>query len=120
MSEEIPQKGEKEPKTKGKTKPKSTVVKFDEPAKVDEVPDLDNLDPSDEVAQIYKVYWSRKHDQIVAKIQIRRADKKGSNLGRNRQFADTLTKIPIGQLKDKRSALFIDFMSELIKDEIRR
>ena len=70
--------------------------------------------------QIYKVYWSRRHSQIVAKIQLKRASKKGVNLGRTRQFGDVLAKIPVEQLKDRKSAIFIDFMSELIKDEVRR
>ena len=80
---------------------------------------LDSLKTSDEVSEIYKVYWSRKHDQIVAKIKVKRAEKKG-DLGRNRQYADILTKIPVRQLRDKKASLFIDFMSELIKDEIKR
>lgn len=117
--------------TKGKYQSKSTVVRFEEPPKKEkemkEEEDkesspqakLDSLKSSDEVSEIYKVYWSRKHDQIVAKIKVKRAEKKG-DLGRNRQYADILTKIPVRQLRDKKASLFIDFMSELIKDEIKR
>ena len=42
------------------------------------------------------------------------------DLGRTRQFGDVLAKIPIRQLKDRKSEIFIDFMSELIKDEVKR
>ena len=75
--------------------------------------------PSDDVSEIVKVYWSRKHDQIVAKVAVKRSEKKG-DLSRNRQYADILTKIPVRQLKDRKASLFIDFMSELIKGEIAR
>ena len=75
---------------------------------------------SDDVSEIYKVYWSRKHDQIVAKVKVKRSEKKG-DLSRNRQYADILTtKVPVRQLRDRKASLFIDFMSELIRDEIRR
>ena len=121
--EMLMEKPKKQPKSKGKNQEKSTVVKFDEQVAQEEEnqKQLDDLKPKDEVCQIYKVYWSRRHDQIVAKIQLKRADqKKSGNLGRTRQFADTLAKVPVSQLKDRKSQLFIDFMSELIKDEIRR
>ena len=88
--------------------------------KDEEMQQLDNLNPVDDVIQIYKIYWSRKHNQIVAKIQLKRTNKKGGDLSRSRQFGDVLAKIPIKQLKDRKSELFIDFMSELIKDEIKR
>ena len=117
------------PKPKGKAAGKSTAVRFEEPPKDEEDKEtdlsqkLDRLSDKDEVTEIYKVYWSRKHDQIVAKIQVKRSppEKKG-DLSRNRQYADTtvLTKIPVRELKDRKAVLFIDFMSELIKDEIRR
>ena len=42
------------------------------------------------------------------------------NLSKRRQCSDVLTKIPVRQLRNRKGALFIDFMSELIKDEIRR
>ena len=42
------------------------------------------------------------------------------NLSKRRQCSDILTKIPVRQLRNRKGALFIDFMSELIKDEIRR
>ena len=66
-----------------------------------------------------KVYWSRKHDQIVAKVAVRRSEKKG-DLSRNRQYPGILAKIPVRQLKDRKASLFIDFMSELIKGEMAR
>ena len=116
MDEEKPK---AEPSAKGKHEVKSTVAKL-EATKAEEVQELDNLKPTDDVIQIYKVYWSRKHSQIVAKIQLKRASKMGVDLGRSRQFGDVLAKIPIKQLKDRKSEIFIDFMSELIQDEIRR
>ena len=114
-----------------KSKPKaqrvkndSPVVRFEEPSKGEEAGEsghqqdqqLDCLLPSDDVSEIYKVYWSRKHDQIVAKVKVKRSERRGGK----RQYADILTKIPVRQLKDRKASLFIDFMSELIKDEIRR
>ena len=116
MDEEKPK---AEPSAKGKHEAKSTVAKL-EATEAEEVQELDNLKPTDDVIQIYKVYWSRKHSQIVAKIQLKRASKMGVDLGRSRQFGDVLAKIPIKQLKDRKSEIFIDFMSELIQDEIRR
>ena len=118
---------EEQPKPKGKTAGKSTVVRFEEPSKGEEDGEsghqqdqkLDRLMPSDDVSEIYKVYWSRKHDQIVAKVKVKRSEKRG-DLGRNRLYADILTKIPVRQLRDRKASLFVDFMSELIKDEVRR
>ena len=108
-----------EPSVKGKHVVESSAIGADNsnPLSYEE---LDNLQKTDEVVQIYKVYWSKKHDQIVAKIQLKRAPKGSVNLGRTRQFGDVLAKIPIRQLKDRKSEIFIDFMSELIKDEVRR
>ena len=69
--EMLMEKPEKQPKSKGKNEVKSTVVRFDEQAGEEEEEvqkQLDDLKAKDEVCQIYKVYWSRRHDQIVAKI----------------------------------------------------
>ena len=111
---------EVKPTAKGKPEMKSKFIKSENYKKEKAVFELDNLYPTDDVTQIYKVYWSRRHSQIVAKIQLKRVQKKSINLGRTRQFGDVLAKIPVGQLKDRKSEIFIDFMSELIKDEVRR
>lgn len=108
-----------EPNIKGKLEAKSSALNVDT-SKEASFAELDNLKPTDDVVQIYKVYWSKRHDQIVAKIQLKRAPKQSVDLGRTRQFGDILTKIPIRQLKDRKSEIFIDFMSELIKDEVKR
>ena len=93
---------------------KPAVVRFEEPSEVER---LDRLAPSDEIKEIYKVYWSRKHDQIVAKVLVKRADDERDN---RKRYSDLLLKVPVRQLKDRKASLFIDFMSELIKDKIRR
>lgn len=108
-----------EPIVKGKHEVKSNAMKENTSKEVS-FEELDNLKPTDDVVQIYKVYWSKRHDQIVAKIQLKRAPKMSVDLGRTRQFGDVLAKIPIRQLKDRKSEIFIDFMSELIKDEVKR
>ena len=81
---------------------------------------LDNLGPNDEVRQVYKVYFSRTHKKIVAKVQLKRANNRIGNLGRPRHFGDVLAKVPISQLKEERSAIFVDFLSDLINQEIKR
>ena len=56
-----------EPNAKGKHEVKSNVVQENTSKEVS-FEELDNLKPTDDVVQIYKVYWSKRHDQIVAKI----------------------------------------------------
>ena len=56
---------------------KPAVVRFEEPAEVEslqpaEVERLGCLVPCDEIKEVYKVYWSRKHDQVVAKVKVKR------------------------------------------------
>lgn len=63
---------------------------------------------SETVRELIKVYFSKRHNQVLAKVKVRRSEK------------NMLLKVPVMQLKDEKALLFIDFMLFMINDQMQR
>lgn len=64
------------------------------------------LEPGEKIAKLEKVYWSRKFDQILARLSIIKTAKKGflgqrAGEDRIRVFPNFKRTIPLAQFRDK-------------------